>query len=172
MPESCSHPFALKQHLVNSYSESGAGLGTGSTQESKTDPSPTLKNLAGVLKIRKRQCRKWVIFVLFFIIFTCNLNPCRTGRIDGNSALWSVSDRETEIGIKADFLAFPCGSAGKESTCNGRDLDSTSALGRSSREGKGYPHQYSGLENSTDCIAHGVAKSRTGLSDFHLHFPS
>ena len=39
-------------------------------------------------------------------------------------------------------------------------------------EGKGYPLQYSGLENSTDCIAHGVAKSRTRLSDFHfLGFP-
>ena len=69
MPESCSHPLALKQHLVNSYSESGAGLGTGSTQESKTDPSPTLKNLAGVLKIGKWQCRKWVIFVFCFLSF-------------------------------------------------------------------------------------------------------
>ena len=34
----------------------------------------------------------------------------------------------------------------------------------------GYPLQYSGLENSMDCIAHGVTKSRTWLSDFHLHF--
>ena len=29
-------------------------------------------------------------------------------------------------------------------------------------------HQYSGLENSIDCIVHGVAKSWTQLSDFHL----
>ena len=29
------------------------------------------------------------------------------------------------------------------------------------------PLQYSGLENSMDCIVHGVAKSRTRLSDFH-----
>ena len=65
MPESCSHPFALKQHLVNSYSESGAGLGIGSTKESKTDPFPTLKNLGGVLKMGKLQCRKWVIFFFF-----------------------------------------------------------------------------------------------------------
>ena len=28
-------------------------------------------------------------------------------------------------------------------------------------EGKGYPLQYSGLENSMDCIVHGVAKSQT-----------
>ena len=36
-------------------------------------------------------------------------------------------------------------------------------------EGKGYPFQYSGLENSMDCIVHGVAKSQTQLSDFHFH---
>ena len=32
-------------------------------------------------------------------------------------------------------------------------------------EGKGYPLQYSGLENTMDCIVHGVAKSRTQLRD-------
>ena len=37
-------------------------------------------------------------------------------------------------------------------------------------EGKGYTLQYSGLENSMDCIVHGVAKSQTQLSDFHFHF--
>ena len=36
-------------------------------------------------------------------------------------------------------------------------------------EGKGYPLQYSGLENSMDCITHGDAKSWTWLSDFHSH---
>ena len=41
-------------------------------------------------------------------------------------------------------------------------------LGRSPGEGKGYPLQYSGLENSMDCIVHGVTKSQTGLSDFHF----
>ena len=41
-------------------------------------------------------------------------------------------------------------------------------LGRSCGEGKGYPLQYSGLENSMDCIVHGVSKSQTWLSDFHL----
>jgi len=34
-------------------------------------------------------------------------------------------------------------------------------LGRSTREGKGYPLQCSGLENSVDCIVHGVTKSQT-----------
>ena len=40
-------------------------------------------------------------------------------------------------------------------------------LGRSPGEGKGYPLQYSGLENFVDCIVHSVAKSGTRLSDFH-----
>ena len=64
---------------------------------------------------------------------------------------------------------FPCGSAGKESSCNAGDLGSIPGLGRSPEEGKGYPFQYSGLENSMDCIVHGVTKSRTQLSDFHFH---
>ena len=36
-------------------------------------------------------------------------------------------------------------------------------------EGKGYPLQYSGLENSLDCIVHGVGKSQTWPSHFHFH---
>ena len=68
------------------------------------------------------------------------------------------------------FLDFPCGSAGKESACNAGDLGSIPGLGRSSGEGKGYPLQYSGLENSMDCIVHGIPKSWTRLSDFHFHF--
>ena len=36
-------------------------------------------------------------------------------------------------------------------------------------KGKGYPLQYSGLENSMDCVIHRVTKSRTRLSDFHFH---
>ena len=65
---------------------------------------------------------------------------------------------------------FPGGSAGRESTCIEGDLGLIPGLGRSPGEAKGYPLQYSGLENSTDCIVHGVTKSRTRLSDFHLHF--
>ena len=66
---------------------------------------------------------------------------------------------------------FPLGwgfsgvSAGNESSCNVRDLGSIPGLGRSPGEGKGYPLQYSGLENSMDCIE--VTKSQTWLSDFH-----
>ena len=61
----------------------------------------------------------------------------------------------------ASNLGFPCGSAGKESTCNAGDLGLIPGLGRSAGEGNGYPLQYSGLENSMDCIVLGVAKSWT-----------
>ena len=66
------------------------------------------------------------------------------------------------------LFCFPCGSAGKESTCNVGDLGSIPGLERLPREGKGYPLQYSGLENPY--IVHGVAKSQTRLSDFHFTF--
>ena len=70
-----------------------------------------------------------------------------------------------EVGLTA--LGFPGDSAGKEPTCNAGDLGSIPGLGRSPGEGKGYPLQYSGLENSMNCIVHGVAKSQTRLSGFH-----
>jgi len=65
---------------------------------------------------------------------------------------------------------FPCGSAGKKSTCNEGHLSSIPELGRSPGEGKVYALQYSDLENSMDCIVHGIAKSRTQMNDFHSHF--
>ena len=66
------------------------------------------------------------------------------------------------------YKGFPCGSDGKESACNAEDLGSIPGLGRSPGEGKGYPLQYSGLENCMDHIVHGVVKSQTQLSNFHL----
>ena len=68
------------------------------------------------------------------------------------------------------FLSFPCGSAGKESTCYAGDLGPIPGLGRSPGEGKCCPLQYSGLENSMAYTVHGVTKSWTQLSDFHFHF--
>ena len=46
----------------------------------------------------------------------------------------------------------PCGSAGKDSACNAGDLGLVPGLGRSPGKGKGYPLQYSGLENFMDYI--------------------
>ena len=48
---------------------------------------------------------------------------------------------------------FPGGSASKESACNAGDLGLIPGLGRFPGEGKGYPLQYSGLENSMDCYS-------------------
>ena len=69
------------------------------------------------------------------------------------------------------FLGFPDGSAGKESAYNVGDLGSIPGLGRFPGEEKGFLLQHSGLENSMDCIVHGIAKSQTQLSDSHFHFP-
>ena len=60
---------------------------------------------------------------------------------------------------------FPCASAGKESACSVGDLGSIPGLGRAPGEGKGYPRQYSHLENSMDCIVRGVTKSWTQPSN-------
>ena len=69
-----------------------------------------------------------------------------------------------KLGIQSNFFqtlnflfyngVLPFGSAGKESACNAGDLGLIPGLGRFPREGKGYPLQYSGLENSIDCIVH------------------
>ena len=70
--------------------------------------------------------------------------------------------------IRETDSSFPGSSAGKESTCNAGDLGSIPVLGRSPGEGKGYPLQYSGLENSRTVSTMGVTKSLTGPSDFHF----
>ena len=57
------------------------------------------------------------------------------------------------------FLGFPCGSSGKEFACSVGDLGWKDSL----EKGKGYPLQYSGLENSMGYIVHEVAKSWTRL---------
>ena len=62
------------------------------------------------------------------------------------------------------------GSNGKESACHAGDLGLIPGLRRSPEDGKGYPLWYSDLENSMDCIIHGVTRSRTRLSDFHFHY--
>ena len=59
---------------------------------------------------------------------------------------------------QGDPLGGNDSSVCKESTCNAGDPSSISGLGRSAGEGIGYPLQYSGLENSMDCVVHGVTK--------------
>ena len=68
------------------------------------------------------------------------------------------------------YWSFPCGSDGKESTCNAGDLSLIPGSGRYPGEGNGNALQYSCLENSIDrgawqASVHGLEKSQTRLSD-------
>ena len=69
-------------------------------------------------------------------------------------------------------MGFPCDSAGKESACNARDLGLIPGLGRSPGEGKGYPTQYSVLENSMDCTSQWGGKESNMTELLSLHFTS
>ena len=60
--------------------------------------------------------------------------------------------------ISTTLTCFPDISVGKEPICNAGDPGLIPGSGRSPGERKGYPLQYSGLENSVDCIVRGVAK--------------
>ena len=62
------------------------------------------------------------------------------------------------VGLYYCICGFPCGSAGKEFTCNAGDLGSIPGSGRSAGDGKDYPLKYSGLENSMDCIVRGAQR--------------
>ena len=67
-------------------------------------------------------------------------------------------------------MGLPCGSAGEKSTCYAEDLGSIPWLGRSPGERKGYPLQYSGLQNSMDCISTwGRKKLDTTKALSHTH---
>ena len=98
-----------------------------------------------------------------------NLLQCR--RPWFNSWVRKILWRRDRLPIPV-FLGLPCGSAGKESACIVGDLSSIPGLGRAPGEKKGYPVQYSGLENSMDCIVaeSGVAESQ--LKDFHFQISS
>ena len=58
----------------------------------------------------------------------------------------------TDIYLVVIMLVFPGGSDNKELACNAGDLGLIPGLGRAPGEGNSYPLQYSGLENSMDCI--------------------
>ena len=93
-------------------------------------------------------------FKLFCMVYsggyvTCicqNSCNCTTWKV---TLIWTVDLSNNNVSI----LGFPCGSAGKESACNSGDLGLISGLGWSPGEKKGYPLQYSGLENSRDCVS-------------------
>ena len=91
-----------------------------------------------------------------------SLQSCPTlcDPVDPGSWVGKICWRNNGLSIPV-FLGFPCGSVGKESACNAGDLGLIPGLGRSPGERKGYPLQYSGLENSIGSIVCGVAKSQT-----------
>ena len=96
------------------------------------------------------------------------LLQCR--RLQFDSWVGNIHWRRDRLPTPVLFLGFPCRLAGKESPFNAGDLGSFPGLGRSPGEGKFYPLQYSGLENSMAYIVQGVTKSWTWLSNFHFHF--
>ena len=82
-----------------------------------------------------------------------------------------VTESDTTKMSTGNLRGFPGDSGGKESACNAGDPGLIPGLGRSPGEGNGYLLQDSCLKNSMDrgawwAIVHGVAKSRTRLSDF------
>ena len=68
------------------------------------------------------------------------------------------------------MLGFACGSTGKESTCNERDLGSISGVGGSPGEGKTTHSSILLAWRIPWTIVHGIANSQTQLSNFHFHF--
>ena len=87
-------------------------------------------------------------------------SACKMGELVLDPWAGNISWRRDRLPTPG-FLGFPYGSAGKESACKAEDHGLIPGLGRSPRKGKGYPLQYSGLENSMDCIVRGVAESDT-----------
>ena len=84
-----------------------------------------------------------------------NRLQCRRSRFDSwiGKIRWRRDRLPTPV-----FLGFPRASAGKESSCNAGDLGLIPGLERAPGEEKGYPIQYSGLENSRDCVVHGLQR--------------
>ena len=68
---------------------------------------------------------------------------------------------EMAIRISIGRWGLPWVSADKRIHLQCGSLGSIPGLGNSPGEGKGYPLQYSGLENSMDCIVHGITMSQT-----------
>ena len=79
------------------------------------------------------------------------------------------NENETKV-ISITRQRLPRWLSDLKSTFQYRRCGFDPGLGRYPGEEKGYPLQYSGLENSMDSIVHGVAKSWTQLSDFHFHY--
>ena len=89
------------------------------------------------------------------VLVLLNIVIADTDTLNANKKNIDKSSEELMY-ITGSFIL--CGPAGKESTCNAGDLVLIHGLGRCPGEGKGYPLQYSGLENSMGCIVHGAQR--------------
>ena len=92
-----------------------------------------------------------------------------TGPAHRQTANSKFIDSYADILYQLNHQGSPNNSVGKESACNAGEPGLIPGSGRSPGEGIGYPLQYSGLENSIDCIVHGVTKSQAQPSHLHCH---
>ena len=101
----------------------------------------------------------------------------RTGKPGMQQSMESQSIRHDWVTVQQQkcllefwdpYLGFPGGSASKECACNAGNLGSITGLERSPREGKDYSLQYSGLENSMDCIVYGSQRVGHNWASFLL----
>ena len=123
-----------------------------------------MQNVSPVNKLYKKK----IYSSLEILLFSCQvMSNYSWTPMDHSIPGFSVPHHLPEF-AQVHVHCFPDGSAGNGSTCNARDLGSIPGLGRSPEEGNSYPLKYSGLENSIDCIVHGVTKSQTRLRDFHF----
>ena len=103
----------------------------------------------------------------FGVAYTSGVIRKRRPSTGEKKSVWRKCSRGGGVMESPVERAQDC-SVGKESRCGAGDPSSIPGSGRSPGEGKDYPLQCSGLENSMDCIVHGVAKSQTCLSNFQL----
>ena len=157
---------SLIAQLVKNACKEGAAAAAKSLQSCPTlcdpiDGSPPGSPIPGILQAR----------ILEWLPFPSPIHEsesevawsCPTLRARFNSWVGKIPWRRDRL-LTPLFLGFPCGSTGKESACTAGDLGSIPGLGRTPGERKGYPLQYSGLENSMDCPW--GPKESIRLSDF------
>ena len=101
-------------------------------------------------------------------IYSCALNPLEISQHSLGSDPFPPQTFQQDTHLWLPWWLLKNQLAKNPSSYNVGNLCLIPGLGRSPGEGTGYPLQYFGLENSKDCIVHGVAKNRTQLSDFHF----
>ena len=146
-------PWDFRTHLYFIFTRSFPQASTGSPEDKAED----LRDPAGSADRKTHSFPRPILCL--------KLKPEASEQDKGQLLGWGqMKQKSTTLRERG----FPRGSAGKESARNAGDLGSIPGLGRSPKEGKGYPLQYSRLKNSMDCTVQGVAKSWTRLRDFHF----